>query len=202
MQYPVLQQDVTFEEEIKKSRFITYLHRVQSLEEAKEYVISIAKQHPKARHTCWAVVAGASDDSQLWGFSDNGEPAGTAGRPMLNALVGSGIGEIVSVCVRYFGGVLLGTGGLVRAYGNGTQQALKLATTEIAVQRSRYRIVCNYEQLNLVIQTISHYDTIIINQDYGVDVTNDFELPPEAIADLRATLIDRSAGTIFVQDLD
>src|SRR5699024_6472378 len=131
MQYPVLKSAVTFSEEIKKSRFITYLQPVSGMEEAKQFWQQIRQQHPDARHHCWATVAGTPTDSQQYGFSDDGEPSGTAGKPMLNLLLGSGLGEVCAVVVRYYGGILLGTGGLVKAYGNGVQQALKLAETTI-----------------------------------------------------------------------
>ena len=129
-EYLIPKSAVVFEEEIKKSRFITYLQHTEGLEQAKAFWAEIKALHPNARHHCWAAVAGRPTDSQQLGFSDDGEPAGTAGKPMLSALQGSQVGEISAVVVRYYGGILLGTGGLVRAYGNGVQQALKLLETE------------------------------------------------------------------------
>lgn len=138
----------SFEEEIKKSRFITYLQHTEGLEQAKAFWAEIKAQHPNARHHCWAAVAGRTTNSQQLGFSDDGEPAGTAGKPMLSALLGSQVGEISAVVVRYYGGILLGTGGLVRAYGNGVQQALKLLETERKVERQLFQVHCDYAQLN------------------------------------------------------
>ena len=115
-EYLIPKSVVVFEEEIKKSRFITYLQHTEGLEQAKAFWAEIKAQHPNARHHCWAAVAGKPTDSQQLGFSDDGEPAGTAGKPMLSALQGSQVGEISAVVVRYYGGILLGTGGLVRAY--------------------------------------------------------------------------------------
>lgn len=103
---------VTVVEEIKKSRFITLLAHTDGVEAAKAFVESVRAEHPDARHHCVAWVAGAPDDSQQLGFSDDGEPAGTAGKPMLAQLMGSGVGEITAVVVRYYGGILLGTGGV------------------------------------------------------------------------------------------
>ncbi len=77
------------------------------------------QKHPDARHNCWGFVAGRPDDSMLWGFSDDGEPSGTAGKPILAQLSGCGVGEITAVVTRYYGGIRLGTGGLVKAYGGG-----------------------------------------------------------------------------------
>src|SRR5471030_368293 len=124
--YPVPAEAVSFSEEIKKSRFITLLAPTEGVEAAKTFIHDVKNQHPAARHHCWAFVAGAPADSQQLGFSDDGEPAGTAGKPILGQLMGSGVGEITAVVVRYYGGIMLGTGGLVRAYGGGVQQALKL----------------------------------------------------------------------------
>ncbi|MBR7298722.1 IMPACT family protein, partial [Klebsiella pneumoniae] len=90
----------------------------------------VRAEHPDARHHCVAWVAGAPDDSQQLGFSDDGEPAGTAGKPMLAQLMGSGVGEITAVVVRYYSGILLGTGGLVKAYGGGVNQALRQLATQ------------------------------------------------------------------------
>ena len=137
-EYLIPKSAVVFEEEIKKSRFITYLQHTEGLEQAKAFWAEIKAQHPNARHHCWAAVAGKPTDSQQLGFSDDGEPAGTAGKPMLSALQGSQVGEISAVVVRYYGGILLGTGGLVRAYGNGVQQALKLLETERKVERQLF----------------------------------------------------------------
>lgn len=101
---------VSVVEEIKKSRFITLLAHTDGVEAAKAFVESVRAEHPDARHHCVAWVAGAPNDSQQLGFSDDGELAGTAGKPMLAQLMGSGVGEITAVVVRYYGGILLGTG--------------------------------------------------------------------------------------------
>ena len=149
-EYLIPKSAIVFEEEIKKSRFITYLQHTEGLEQAKAFWAEIKAQHPNARHHCWAAVAGKPTDSQQLGFSDDGEPAGTAGKPMLSALLGSQVGEISAVVVRYYGGILLGTGGLVRAYGNGVQQALKLLETERKVERQLFQVHCDYAQLNWI----------------------------------------------------
>ncbi|WP_200818668.1 YigZ family protein, partial [Colwellia marinimaniae] len=82
---------------------------------ADQFVRDIKAQHPSARHHCWAFVAGRPSDGQQYGFSDDGEPSGTAGKPILNCLLGCNVGEMTAVVVRYYGGIKLGTGGLVRA---------------------------------------------------------------------------------------
>lgn len=132
--YSIPAAPLELSEEIKKSRFITFIAHTPTVEVAKVWVNEIKQLHPGARHHCWAFVAGAPQDSQVYGFSDDGEPSGTAGKPMLAQLMGSGLGEIAAVVVRYYGGVLLGTGGLVKAYGGGVGAALKRLETQIRHQ--------------------------------------------------------------------
>ena len=122
--YLVITKPLSFSEEIKKSRFITYLAPVDSKQAALAYLQEIKTLHKEARHHCWAYVAASPKDSVLMGCSDDGEPKGTAGKPMMALLQGCQIGEIMAVVVRYSGGIKLGTGGLVRAYSNGIQQLL------------------------------------------------------------------------------
>ena len=128
------------EETIKKSRFITLLAHTDGVAAARAFVQQVKHEHPTARHHCWAWVAGAPDDSQQLGFSDDGEPSGTAGKPMLAQLMGSGVGEITAVVVRYYGGIMLGTGGLVKAYGGGVQQGLKLLTRQRKVPMQHFNL--------------------------------------------------------------
>lgn len=199
MQYPVLQEPVSFSEEIKKSRFICYLQPVKNLEEAKQFWQQVRAEHPDARHHCWATVAGAPNDSQQYGFSDDGEPSGTAGKPMLNVLLGSGLGEICAVVVRYYGGILLGTGGLVRAYGNGVQQALKLAKTIIKIEREPYQLVCQYPQRAWLEPMLKHFDVEILQQQFTDQVCLTLAIAPEEASLLDQQLNERSAGQLQLQ---
>lgn len=170
MEFFIPKADAIFEEEIKKSRFITYLRHTEGMEQAKAFWQELKMQHPHARHWCWATVAGTPNDSQQYGFSDDGEPSGTAGKPMLNYLLGSGLGEITAVVVRYYGGIQLGTGGLVKAYGNGVQQALLQLERIRKVLRKNYRLQCEYEQFNTISHMISEKDILILEQHFGEKV--------------------------------
>ncbi|WP_076926034.1 YigZ family protein [Pseudoalteromonas sp. EB27] len=125
--------DVFHQEEIKKSTFIVHIAHTPDLNSAKAFIKSIEEKYSDARHNCWAHVAGNPGGSHVYGFSDDGEPNGTAGKPMLNVLVGSGFGEITAVVTRYFGGIKLGTGGLVRAYGGSLNNALVKLQTVLKV---------------------------------------------------------------------
>lgn len=199
MQYLVPSADVVFEQEIKKSRFITYLRHTEGLEHAKAFWQEMRQLHPNARHHCWATIALQPQNSQAYGFSDDGEPAGTAGKPMLNALQGSQIGEISAVVVRYYGGILLGTGGLVRAYGGGVQQALKLLKTELKIERQHYLLHCDYTELNWLQHLCEKFDVLIVSQQFEQNIHLELALAENKLADFQQQLIEGSAGRLILQ---
>lgn len=195
-EYFVPKSAVFFEEEIKRSRFLTYIRPTEGIAQAREFWQEIKLLHPTARHHCWAAVAGSPTDSQQYGFSDDGEPAGTAGKPMLNALLGSQIGEISVVVVRYFGGILLGTGGLVRAYSSGVQQALKLVETELKIPRQLFFLTCDYSQINLVQMLCGKYDVEIYQQDFQADIHLSLGISEKSRQPFERELNERSAGQL------
>ena len=112
------------ERESKRARFISHIARVQSEDEARQFVTSIKQRYPDARHHCSAYFYNVEGANPVERSSDDGEPSGTAGKPILDVLTGSGLEDIACVVVRYFGGIKLGTGGLVRAYSDATAAAL------------------------------------------------------------------------------
>ena len=195
-------EPVTFVEEIKKSRFITLLAHTDGVAAAKAFVESVRADHPDARHHCVAWVAGRPDDSQQLGFSDDGEPAGTAGKPMLAQLMGSGVGEITAVVVRYYGGILLGTGGLVKAYGGGVQQALNLLTTQIKTPLTEYPLLCEYGQLAGIESLVGQYAGQIVASDYQASVQLRIALPQAKVHDFSARLADFSRGSLQLLAID
>ena len=195
--YLVPTADVIFEEEIKKSRFITYLAHTPNIEAAKQFVQQIKERHHDARHNCWAFVAGRPTDSMKWGFSDDGEPSGTAGKPILAQLTGSGVGEITAVVTRYYGGIRLGTGGLVKAYGGGVQQALTRLETKQKVITSELELSCEYNQVSLVESLLSEYNGTQLHADYGNQVTMQIELDSRIVDEFCAKLTNRSGGRII-----
>ncbi|MFE8115128.1 IMPACT family protein [Brenneria goodwinii] len=196
--YPVPAAPVSVSEEIKKSRFITLLAATSGIDAAKDFVQRIREQHPTARHHCWACVAGAPDDSQQLGFSDDGEPSGTAGKPMLSQLMGSGIGEITAVVVRYYGGIQLGTGGLVKAYGGGVQQALKLISLQEKVLQKEYGLRCDYALLPQVESLIYQLGGQILHSDYGAEVTLSLSIPLKDVDEATMKLRDISRGSLHL----
>jgi uncharacterized YigZ family protein len=193
---------VTVVEEIKKSRFITLLAHTEGVEAAKAFVESVRAEHPEARHHCVAWVAGAPDDSQQLGFSDDGEPAGTAGKPMLAQLMGSGIGEITAVVVRYYGGILLGTGGLVKAYGGGVSQALHQLTTLRKTPLTEYTLQCEYGQLAGVETLLGQFSGKIVSSDFQASVRLRVALPQSELVAFTAKLADFSRGSLHLRNID
>lgn len=133
--FPVPASQQRFELDIKRSRFITTVDYVEDRSASKHLIASVRQRYPDANHHCWAMLAGAPDDLFGQDQSDDGEPKGTAGKPMLNVLQHSGLGHVVVVVTRYFGGIKLGAGGLVRAYSQSVSEALaQLETTQKYIQ--------------------------------------------------------------------
>lgn len=199
MEFFIPKSEVIFEEEIKKSRFITYLRHTEGMEQSKAFLAEMKALHSSARHWCWATVAGTPNDSQQYGFSDDGEPSGTAGKPMLNYLLGSGLGEITAVVVRYYGGIQLGTGGLVKAYGNGVQQALLSLETVRKVLRENYRLQCEYEQFNTLSHLLQEWDIEILDQQFCEKIELRWAINPVQVEQIQATLTQRFAGRLTLE---
>jgi uncharacterized YigZ family protein len=194
--YPIPAGPVSVSEEIKKSRFITLLAPTGGVDAAKAFIQQVRNEHPTARHHCWAFVAGPPTDSQQLGFSDDGEPSGTAGKPILAQLMGSGIGEITAVVVRYYGGIKLGTGGLVRAYGSGVQQALKQLVVSYKIPQAEYTLQCDYAQLALVENLLQQLEGRIVQGEYGASVLLHLTLPVTGVEAFGNKLRDLSRGNL------
>ncbi|ETY70832.1 IMPACT family protein [Bifidobacterium moukalabense] len=131
----------------KKSEFIGDACHIDSLDDALAFVAMIRERHPKARHVAYAAVCGGSDGRLAERMSDDGEPSGTAGKPILDVLRANEMTDCVVAVTRYFGGILLGSGGLVRAYSTGASIAVKAASKARIVPCSEYRMVLDYPQL-------------------------------------------------------
>jgi uncharacterized YigZ family protein len=200
--YPVPMTGVEVSEEIKKSRFITLLAHVPSVAAAKAWIEEVRLAHPSARHHCWAFVAGAPHDSQVYGFSDDGEPSGTAGKPMLAQLMGSGVGEIAAVGVRYYGGVLLGTGGLVKAYGGGVGTALKALTTRHKVALRASLIECDYSDMGVIDALLLSHHGQVCQSDYGQRVRLEVDWACTDWQQVNQMLTDRTHGRVSLQSID
>ena len=170
---------IEVEEVIKGSRFITRFARVDTVEKAKAFLGSLREQEPTATHHCWAYIVGDPHSTTLLGCSDDGEPAGTAGKPMLNVLQHSGIGDIIAVCTRFYGGTKLGTGGLARAYGGGVKLAMESVRTEKKINTELLNITAGYDCVKDLEHLFGQYSSIIDNTDYGEQVSFSITVPAE-----------------------
>lgn len=157
---------IEVEQEIKKSRFITQIAHTNGHQQVSQFVAQVRAEHPQARHHCWACVCSAPGDPHGSGFSDDGEPSGTAGKPMLAHLVGSGLGQLTAVVIRYFGGIKLGTGGLVKAYGSSVGQALEQLETKLYVPLASIEFSYRYELQAIVELLIKRFNVKILHSEY------------------------------------
>lgn len=194
--YSVPCEDIVVEEEIKHSRFISFLFHCDSFEKFKLVLNDIKRDYPGASHYCSAFVAGAPDDSVLIGSSDDGEPAGSAGRPMLAVLQGANIGEVGAVVVRYYGGTKLGVGGLVRAYTSGLRQGLTKVATQLKQLRYPARLQCDYSQLRDIEHLLQQVDAVVINKQFAEAVAIEFEIGKHQRAKFSELLATLSQGSL------
>lgn len=154
---------------IDKSKFICYVNRVFSEEEAKEYLLHIKKLHPNATHHCYAFLIGEHDEIQR--SNDNGEPSGTAGVPILECLRKNDMNDTIAIVVRYFGGIKLGAGGLIRAYSKSTSEALKHAVITQKCDTFRFQITFDYSFIGKLDYYISQNNIIVLDKQYEEKVT-------------------------------
>lgn len=200
--YHIPAASVRFEEEIKKSLFITCLAHTPGIDAAKAFVDEIKSRHADARHNCWAFVAGRPQNSMLWGFSDDGEPSGTAGKPILAQLSGSGVGEMTAVVTRYYGGIRLGTGGLVKAYGGGVQQALKLLQTIEKKITTKLHLTLDYGLVALAQSIMSQFEAAEVDAEYGESVCLIVELECLHVEAFTQSIINKSGAKILVAGVE
>ncbi|MCD6251284.1 MAG: YigZ family protein [Psychrobacter sp.] len=171
MSYQTLKRAVTARLEIKKSEFIAYAYPVTSRENALFHVEQLREQYADARHHCWAYIIGDPNNTTSAGFDDDGEPNGTAGKPILNVLQHKSIGNVIIIVVRYFGGIKLGAGGLTRAYAGSAQAAVDQMTLNPYVPLLQVQILAEFAteaQCRYVIDSLSgHIDEV----NYSKQVT-------------------------------
>ena len=188
------------EEEILRSRFITTVAYAPTVEEARAFIDAMRAEFADASHNCWAYVVGQPGSTAQNGMSDDGEPHGTAGRPMLTVLLHSGVGDIVAVVTRYFGGTLLGKGGLVRAYSGGVQFALEKLPTTQKVEKTELIVLFDYSAVTAVQRILPDYETDLLEESYGVDVSYRVQMPVEQVARFRVDLANLTNGQAVVEE--
>ena len=151
------------------SKFIGYLYPVKTESQVKEILAGLRSEHSKARHFCWALRL--SPDRSVFRLNDDGEPAGTAGRPILNTLLSADLSNALMVVVRYFGGTLLGVPGLINAYKTASQEAIAAATIIQQTVNDVYRLSFDYLQMNAVMKLIKDEDLQPLNQQFDNNCT-------------------------------
>lgn len=182
-----------FEIEIKKSRFLALAERCPSEQDARDFIDRI--RDPGATHHCWAWRSG-----QHYRFDDDGEPGGTAGRPILSAIEHQEMDEVAVVVLRYYGGIKLGTGGLARAYGSSASECLRLAETEVLVAMASLRIHLPFEMSAIAHQLIDRHQAIKTAERYdsnGVELVVD--CPRPGVDELTEALRDASSGQLQIR---
>lgn len=191
MEYRVLLKECTGEIEEKKSRFICVIRPVHSEQEASAFIEEMKKKYWDARHNCSAFVIGSRQE--LTRCSDDGEPGGTAGRPMLEVLSGEGLCDVAAVVTRYFGGTLLGTGGLVRAYSGAVKEALAHAETGMMRYGVRLKIGTDYNSVGRI-QHLLGKRGIFPEAEYGEAVSFLVTVPAAEAEALRKEITEATNG--------
>lgn len=198
--YPIPAGLHRVEQDIQKSRFITTVAPAATVEEAKAFVARLREEFADANHNCWAYVVGPPGSTGLVGMSDDGEPHGTAGRPMLTALLHGGVGDVAVVVTRYFGGTLLGKGGLVRAYTGCVQQGLEGLVTTERVRKARLAVEVEYASIDGLRRLLPEHEARVVAEEYAATVGYTLELPVTRVEDFRAALLDLTQGEVLIEE--
>lgn len=174
----------------KRSRFLGKVRPAESEDEARAFIEAMKKQYHDARHNCWCYRL---KDGTVR-YSDDGEPQGTAGQPMLNVLEKEGVTNVVCVVTRYFGGVLLGAGGLCRAYTKSAKDALDSAGKSVVRRWVEAELPCSYSLLGRLTQEAAAWGGVVTETEYGAEVVLRLLLPEEKAADFATRVRDITAG--------
>ena len=174
--------------EIKKSEFLAFAYPIDSREQAMGHVADLRARYPDARHHCFGYIIGDPNNTTSAGFDDDGEPNGTAGRPILNVLQHKAIGNCIIIVVRYFGGIKLGAGGLTRAYGTAAQMAGDQMTLTAFVPKSTISITTNFAHEAQVRYLVGAVAGEIVSVDYATDVIIDAQMDAARVDEFVASL--------------
>ena len=181
----------------KRSQFLGHVRRVETEDEARAFIAEMKKKHYDATHNCWAYII---RDGAVR-FSDDGEPGGTAGMPMLQVLQREGLYNVVCVVTRYFGGILLGAGGLVRAYTKGSKIAVDAAGKSCKRVWSALYLPCPYPFYERVKLAVAAYEGIIRKTDYGAEIELEVLFPEAKTEAFLAHLTDLTSGTVEAMEI-
>ncbi|RDV28190.1 YigZ family protein [Alteromonas aestuariivivens] len=186
MSYPIPESPVETLLEIKKSKFIAYASHVPDRESAMQVLAGVKSTYPDARHHCWAYLLGNPYSPASAAMSDDGEPSGTAGKPILNVLQHKQVGDIMLIVTRYFGGIKLGAGGLVRAYSGAAQQAMEHLPVKTRVALNKVAVEVDFRHEQYLRHWVSEHEGQVTNCQYQQAVTLTLALPASALNELEA----------------
>ena len=184
----------------KKSRFIATVRLVESEEEALSCLEALRKKYWDARHNCFVYIIGENQETVR--CSDDGEPSGTAGRPMLDVVQGAGLRNVLVVVTRYFGGTLLGTGGLVRAYTQATKEALEAWTTKLMQQLLPVLIRTNYTDMGKIQYILNTRQVAIINTEFAENVVFTVHIPVDEAKAVLKEITDATNARAQIEEQD
>lgn len=177
----------------KRSRFIGHVKMVETEEEARAFIESMKKRYYDARHNCWCYII---KEGGAVRYSDDGEPQGTAGQPMLGVFEKEGITNVVCVVTRYFGGILLGAGGLVRAYTKSAKDALDAAGVSVVRRWVKLLVPCSYKSYERIRNETEKFGAVIQDTEYGADILLTVLVPEADGERYSAMLVDLTAGEV------
>ncbi len=200
-EYLVPKENIRIESFAKNSRFIASVSRTSSVEEAKKFIETIRHEMPDATHHVYAFRIGFGA-SVTEGMSDDGEPSGTAGPPVLTILRGSDIGDVTLVVTRYFGGTKLGTGGLVSAYSGAAKLALSKLQTERKIDKTQIRFSIPYSSYNAVSRILEENTVHVLHEDFGSDVQITADIPTSSFPTFQQSLNDLLSCQLEIDIVD
>ena len=197
--YPIPAGLHRVEEEINRSRFITTVAYTPTAAAARAFIDQVRAEFGDATHNCWAYLAGPPGSTGQVGYSDDGEPHGTAGKPMWTVLEHSGVGDVGAVVTRYFGGILLGKGGLARAYSGGVKLALETLPLAQHTPTVDLLVVIDYASVTPVQRLLPAFEAELRGEEYGADVTYRLRLPEEHAQALQQRLMELTNGQALIE---
>ena len=197
--YPVLAAPFQHETEVLRSRFVCDLAPVVSTEDAQSFIAIIRARYPDASHHCYAFVVGPPGSTARIGQSDDGEPHGTAGRPMLNVLLHADVGDIVAVVTRYFGGTKLGKGGLTRAYGGAVQAALADAATVPKIDWVAVVLRVDYAHGDALRRIYPRFEAELVEEVFDARLVHHLRVPRPNVEAFRTAVADGTRGQAHLQ---
>ncbi len=192
----ILVETQSAEQIIKGSTFLSEAFYVDSQAQVRELIKSQKTKYQDATHVCHAFIIGKN--AEIMGMSDDGEPSGTAGRPMLDILKGRNITNILVTVTRWFGGTLLGTGGLVHAYGDGVKAVLENTIFEPLIDKSDFSLVCDYQMYQIVKKVFENYTLYETSEDFGSEIVFKGKIATIYKTELSSIIFDKTNGKVKV----